>query len=477
MMDTIRRIPLSLRVPLLTAGLMILVGIIASQQVLSTLGQVQDARIRELANLQVEALSVALGPHVLRGDIWEIYDTLERAAGETEGRRMIFTAVADENGRVLAASDPGRAPIDSPINALTEGAQTPQTLSVTSDATRVRLLAPLLYQGRAVGQLMTELDVTDLVAERSRAGRLLLVGNALAIGVLSILGYLAMRRMLMPIAWLVHRMRETADTPEPIPESDLPLGDTEMTRLVRTYNAMARAVEAKAETERRLAERERFVSLGRLSTSLAHEINNPLGGLLNAADTIRQYSERPEVVKQSADILTRGLNHLRDVAQATLDQNRLDRSSAPLTLEDFEDLRLLIRPEISRQEQKLNWRVSASGEALSSFASAPLRQISLNLLLNASAAAGTRGEVSLLVSEKPDDLCLSIGDSGDGLSDASRARLLSDAPVPLGGGVGLRLVHDLVKELNGSINSERKEGMTFVDVTVPFQKPEVPSPC
>lgn len=476
-MDAIRRIPLSLRVPLLAAGLMILVGVIASQQVLATLGQVQDARIREIGQLQVQALSVALGPHVLRDDIWEIYDTLERAAGETEGRRMIFTAVANEHGRVLAATDPVRAPLDSPISALTKGAQTPKALSVSGDAARIRLLAPLRYQGRTVGQIMTELDVADLVAERWRAGRLLLLGNALATGVLSILGYFAMRRMLMPIARLVRRMRDTANAPEPIPESDLPRGDTEMTRLVRTYNAMTDAVEAKAETERRLAERERFVSLGRLSSSLAHEINNPLGGLLNAADTIRQYSDRPDVVRQSADILTRGLNHLRDVAQATLDQNRLDRSSAPLTFEDFEDLRLLIKPEISRQQQHLNWQIDASGQALSCFASAPLRQISLNLLLNASTAAGTKGEVSLMVSEKPGVLCLSVGDSGDGLSDAARARLLSDAPVPPGGGVGLRLVHDLVAELDGTIGSERKDGRTFVDVTIPFQQRKVSSPC
>ena len=40
---------------------------------------------------------------------------------------------------------------------------------------------------------------------------------------------------------------------------------------------MSGAAEAKAEAERRLADRERFVSLGRLSSSLAHEINNPIG--------------------------------------------------------------------------------------------------------------------------------------------------------------------------------------------------------
>ncbi|WP_417809656.1 ATP-binding protein [Thioclava sp.] len=476
-MEAFRRIPLSLRIPLMTAGLMILVGIIASQQVLSTLGKVQDARIRELARMQVEALSVALGPHVLRGDIWEIYDTLERAAGEIEGQRMIFTAVANESGRVLAATDPRRAPLDSPVRALIEGAQTLENLSVTGDATQIRLLAPLHYQGRAVGQIITELNVADLVAERRRAGQLLLLGNALATGALSILGYFALRRMLMPIARLVRRMRETANAPEPIPESDLPRGDTEMTRLVRTYNAMTDAIEAKAETERRLAERERFVSLGRLSSSLAHEINNPLGGLLNAVDTIRQYSDRADVVRQSAEILSRGLTHLKDVAQATLEQNRLDRSGAPLSREDFEDLRLLIGPEISRQKQHLLWKVDASGRALSSLASAPVRQISLNLLLNAAAAAGAKGDVALTVAEVSGSLCLSVGDTGCGLSEAASARLLSDAPVPPGGGVGLRLVRDLVAKLDGVISTRRKENMTFVDVTIPLRQIKGPPPC
>ncbi len=70
---------------------------------------------------------------------------------------------------------------------------------------------------------------------------------------------------------------------------------------------MTTAVEARAEAERRLAERERFVSLGRLSSSLAHEINNPLGGLLNAADTIVTYADRPEVVRESGNLMLRGL--------------------------------------------------------------------------------------------------------------------------------------------------------------------------
>ena len=61
-----RNLPVTLRVPLVMAGLMILLGFLASQSVLSALGRVQDARLSETARLHVEGLSVALGPSYRR---------------------------------------------------------------------------------------------------------------------------------------------------------------------------------------------------------------------------------------------------------------------------------------------------------------------------------------------------------------------------------------------------------------------------
>ncbi len=472
-----RNLSLSLRVPLLVAALMVAVGIIASQLVLSQLDRHQAARIRELARLHVEALSVALGPHVLRDDIWEVYDTLTRAAGASEGRRTVFSAVAGENGRVLAATDPRRAPVDSPIAALSAGAERPGALSLGRAESRVRLLAPLVYQGRKVGQILTELDISDLIAERNATRRLLLLGNALVTGILALLGYLATRRMLLPITRLVAWMRATEGAPHPIPEDQIPAGDSELARLVHTYNDMVCAIEAKADAERRLAERERFVSLGRLSSSLAHEINNPLGGLLNAADTIRQYADRPEAVRKSVELITRGLKHLRDVAKATLEQNRLDRTRAPLSPEDFDDLRLLIGPELSRRRQSLDWAIEAPPSTLAAFPAAPLRQIALNLLLNATEAAGEGGRLGLAVRGREGCLCLLVSDSGPGLSDAACQRLLGTGHDLPGGGVGLRLVHDLVRELNGLVRLDRRAGLTRIGIELPIPERPEEAPC
>lgn len=462
------RIPFTARVPLLSAVLMVVVGIIASQQVLAALNRLQDARIREIARLHVEALSVALGPHVLRNDVWEVYDTLTRATGQGEGRRIRFTVVADADGAVLAATDPQRAPIGSQLAEQANGALAPGALTILSRQPILKLSAPLVYQGRTVGALVTELDVADLLAERQNAGRALMIGNAVATLLLAVFGYAIALRMLRPVALLARHIREGGDAPRPFADSEIPKGDTEVSRLFNAFNRMVAAVEEKKAAERRLAQRERFVSLGRLASSLAHEINNPLGGLMNAADTIRRYADRPDVVRRSSEILLRGLAHLAEVTKATLDLNRIERGDAPLSRQDIDDLKVLIGPEVQRRGQRLDWEVSLCDGEGGALPAAPVRQVALNLLLNATAVAGRGGRVGLRLKGRGARLVLAVSDSGPGLSPEARKRLLSDEPVPPGGGIGLRLVHDIVAELGGVIDVRRTDGMTEIEIALPL---------
>lgn len=465
-----RDTPLSVRMPLLAAAMMVLVGVIASQQVMSALAVVQEGRLRELARMHIEGLAVALGPSVLRRDIWEIYDTLDRASDALNGQRMMLTVVADNAGRVLAASDPKRAPVDSELGPVFSDGQSLDDVKLAGDAAHVRIIENLDFQGRPVGKILTELNVEDLVQERRKALTLLLIGNALVTGALAYGGYLAMRRMLKPLSTLSAHMSATQGRPVAITAQRIPRGDTELARLFHTYNTMVESTHAKVEAERRLAERERFVSLGRLSSSLAHEINNPLGGLLNATDTILAYSDRPEVVRDAAALLDRGLRHLRDVTRATLEQNRLDRNGAPLTRDDFDDLKILFAPEIARRSQKLGWPDLPPSDELHLWDAATFRQIVLNLLLNAAAAAGEAGEVNFRAEVREGLLHLTIEDNGPGLPRSAIVRLLTDDPTPPGGGMGLRLVRDLVSQERGRIDYHRLQDRSHIHVTLPARE-------
>ena len=461
-----RTLPVTLRVPLITAALMIILGILASQSVLAALGRVQDARLAETARLHIEGLSIALGPSVLRQDVWEVYDTLDRARAGNEGQRLLLTVVADERGRVLAATDPRRAPVGATAADFEAGAVAPEAVRMTGDPV-LRVTAPLQYQARAIGAIVTELDVTDLLAERRNVTLWLLFGNAMATAVLAFGGWLAVARILRPVGALVQAMDASGGAPRPIPETKIPQGDPGLARLIATYNQMTTAVEERAEAERRLADRERFVSLGRLSSSLAHEVNNPLGGLLNAADTIHTYADRPEVVRQSAELMQRGLGHLRDVTRAILDQNRLDRAGQRLRPEDFEDLRLLFEPEAQSRSQVLDWQVQAGVDALSRHPAAPVRQVALNLLLNAGVAAGMHGRVGFSVRNGGETLSISVSNTGAAMTEADLARLMASGPLPPGGGVGLRLVHDIVIGLGGRLSHDRKGEQTVIRADLP----------
>jgi signal transduction histidine kinase len=465
-MPRFRNLPVTVRVPLITAALMIVLALVASQSVLGALGRVQDARLSETARLHVEGLSVALGPSVLRQDVWEVYDTLDRARQASDGQRLLLTVVADERGQVLAATDPRRAPVGEDAAEFGLGAVAPEAVRMTGDPV-LRVASPLYYQGRTIGGIVTELDVTDLLAERRQVTLWLLFGNALATVLLAFGGWLAVARILRPVGALVQAMDSSGGAPGPIPQAAIPHGDPGLARLIVTYNQMTTAVEERAEAERRLADRERFVSLGRLSSALAHEVNNPLGGLLNAADTIRTYADRPDVVRQSAELMQRGLGHLRDVTRAMLDQNRLDRAGQPLRPEDFEDLRLLFEPEAHSRNIALAWEVQAGAAALASQPAAPVRQVALNLLLNAGEAAGQNGQVGLKVSNGGDRLSILVSNTGSAMSDADLRRLLASGPLPPGGGVGLRLVHDIVSGLGGTLHHDRADGRTVIRVDLP----------
>ena len=79
---------------------------------------------------------------------------------------------------------------------------------------------------------------------------------------------------------------------------------------------------------KRLAEEKRLGSLGRLASAVAHEINNPLGGLFNALATLRSHGHLSSVRDGSLGLLERGLIGIRDVVRTTLTIYRTDDGHA-----------------------------------------------------------------------------------------------------------------------------------------------------
>jgi signal transduction histidine kinase len=471
----LRALPVTLKVPLIVVVLMVSVSAILSNQVLVRLSATQERHLEELTGAYLDGLSASLIPQVLREDIWEIYDQLDRTRHAYEGVRAVNTIVTEPGGIILAATDPHEFPSQASLPAsleqrFAEGAD----LVLDEDKGRAFIRRALSYQDLPIGWIYAEIDIGDLLAERREVLVALILTNIALTLALAGAGYLVVRRMIRPIDTLAeHLDRGRGGRMEPIPEQKIGARHSEFGRLFRRYNALVRAVNQREELAARLADEERMASLGRLASGMAHEINNPLGGMFNAIDTLEHHGDEPEVRRSSLALLQRGLIGIRDVVRAALVTYKSGASRQPLQPSELDDLRFLVRPEVVRRRLTLMWNTELPGEL--PLPAGPLRQSVLNLLLNACAASPLGGRVDFAAGVRRGELVIGVSDQGPGMPPEVAAVLESDGraepPPTQGRGLGAWMVSRLVRELGGRVTvTPRPQGGTTVKITIPVNE-------
>ena len=229
------------------------------------------------------------------------------------------------------------------------------------------------------------------------------------------------------------------------------------------------------ELGKRLAEEKRLGSLGRLASAVAHEINNPLGGLFNALSTLKSHGHLQSVRDISLGLLERGLIGIRDVVRTTLTIYRTDIAPRYLSPTDIDDLGLLIGPEARRKSVEIIIDNALAGVVR--LPSTPIRQAVLNLILNAVAAAPAGSEVCVSAEATPEELAITVVDRGAGLPALAAAVLTSRSgtPPPLdGGGLGLWTIRRLVTDIGGQIVVDYPvAGGTAVKLNIPIAQMEL----
>ena len=190
---------------------------------------------------------------------------------------------------------------------------------------------------------------------------------------------------------------------------------------------------------------------------------------MNAIDTIQAHRDDPEVLSKSLEFLKRGLAGIRNVVRAALVTYKGGSDTSRLTPTDLDDLPFLVQHETGVRRVRLNWRNQVA-EPLTIDGPA-VRQITLNLLLNACAASPFGGEVTVEAVCSAGLLRIAVTDEGPGLPEDMAVLLNSStqarAPARGGKGLGLWTTGTLIQRLQGTTIIERPAVGTRVIVTLP----------
>jgi signal transduction histidine kinase len=465
--------PLVVKVPVLVAGLMVTVAVAISQIVLWQFVEDQKSNLGLLTSAYLDGLSAAVLPAVMREDVWEAFDALDRTQSRYSGIEPRFTIIEMPGGKILASSDPLRFPVQSVIpDALHRRFPAEDGLLIDDKAGRAWLARTLRAQGFPVGRLFAEIDIGDLLRARRKILLTLVLVNGCLTLAFAFGGYFALTRMLRPFGVLTRYVEQIRESRvEPIPEGYRGRVAGEFGQLFDRFNAMAHALDERQTLAAQLADREKSAMLGRLASGIAHEVNNPLAGMLNAISTIQAHGENPAVLDASLEFLKRGLIGIRDVVEATLITYKEGFNTNHLTPSYLDDLRILVRHKTAARGLCLDWH-NQIAEPLA-IAGSAVRQITLNLLLNACAASPISGLVTFTASYRNGSLRIAVADEGPGLP-AEMAALLeraapTAAPSAESKGLGLWMTGHLIQRLGGHADIEYPGVGTRIVVTLPAQ--------
>lgn len=468
----------ALRVPLMVMLLMTVVSIVLSERVLTRLSQNQEAYLSGLAGSYLNSIAASVSPSVLRQDSWEIFDVLLRMKPQRAAIQPRETVITDVRGVILASDKPNIHPTLEQMDAefrleFAEGDMRLDAVSQLAFASR-----PISHNQEVIGKAYVVFDASSLLEERREVLLTLLLTNALLTILLAVIGFFVVRRMVLPMQILENHLQKAASGGlEAISDSEFPRAGSEAKRIFGAFNHLVSAEKDKEELVDRLTKEERLATLGRIASGMAHEINNPLGGLLNVTDTLKKHGHKKKVRLEGIELIKRGLLGIRDVVQAALVTYRPERSSRVFTFKDLADISLLLRPDLKSRAQELKILSSPSIKVFDGLPAGPVRQAIMNLVLNASSASPNGTEIVLSINQTKEALYLEVKDAGEGLPDAAGEILT--APIKSGipdgmSGLGLWVVRQIADELGATLSAKPNNPKgTIIAMIIPRRPLEV----
>jgi len=221
-----------------------------------------------------------------------------------------------------------------------------------------------------------------------------------------------------------------------------------------------RDITVQLRAEEALRNAEKLAAMGRVAGIIAHEINNPLTGIVNVFYLLKNHSSLDSQARSYADLAEQELRRLSHITRQTLSFYRESKDPAPIVIHDLLD-NIVELQEREFRDKRIALERKYSVEAVLDGFAAELRQVFLNLLLNAVQAMPGGGALRIAVREATDwptgrlGAAVSIIDTGTGIQQQDAKRLFEPfftTKSAKGTGLGLWISKGIVQKYEGRIS-------------------------
>jgi two-component system NtrC family sensor kinase len=288
-----------------------------------------------------------------------------------------------------------------------------------------------------------------------------------------LLAYLLARRILVPIKELASATNEiekgNLDAVVEITSSD------ELGELAETFNAMATALkerdkQLKEYTQSKIMESERLALIGQIAANVAHELNNPLQGIVTYSHLLLEKMPSENSAKESLNKIVIQANRCRDIIRGLLDfsrQRKPDKTVCNIN-SVIEECVSLVENQALFHNIQIEKRLSQEIPMVAVDPS-QMQQVFMNMIINAAEAMDESGQLNLGTKFNPDEdlLEIEIADTGQGIHEKHLDKLFdpffTTKDIGHGTGLGLAISYGIIKEHKGTIavESELGKGTTF----------------